>query len=90
MLHERRVYTIVWALYSVLVALVLAILLSMLFGCDANKAEASVESRWKYECVHIGMYCNTNLLTDSETGQQWIVVFSNQGVAIAPYEEADK
>lgn len=62
-------------------------------GCTNRKAEAEQPSRFDVEYVTShskAFYLNhmtVDLITDKETGQQWLVVCTEHGVAMAPLEE---
>ena len=67
-----------------LAAAALCICACSLTGCE--RAEAEQDERWRYESVAYVPWSmdRTYVLTDSETGRQWIVVSGGHGVAIAP------
>lgn len=62
-------------------------------GCASGEVEAEQPSRFDVEYVtshgkayHLD-YLSVDLITDKETGQRWLVVCTEHGVAMAPLEE---
>lgn len=76
-----------------LVALALCGCTCGIVGCTSREAEAEQPSRFDVECVtsHGKAYyldhMTVDLVTDKETGQRWLVVCTEHGVAMAPLEE---
>lgn len=59
-----------------------------LAACGADVAEAQQDSRFVVdECGYKHLFVTT--MTDTETGQKWVVVATYEGVAIAPIEEKE-
>ena len=59
-----------------------------LAACGSDVAEEEQQSRFVVDgCGYEYMFVTT--VTDTETGQEWVVVATYQGVAIAPIEERE-
>lgn len=59
-----------------------------LAACGADVAEAEQQSRFVVDEWGFGHLFVTTM-TDTETGQKWVVVATYEGVAIAPIEEKE-
>lgn len=73
--------------------LVLALLghcLFLMVGCGSI-AEADQGGRFEYDRIGAGPYkhSSTYVLTDNETGQQWVVVTTEKGAAMSPLDDGE-
>ena len=75
-----------------LMAFVVASAIMGLTGCES--AEADQGGRFEYDRMSAGPYNNwyssTYVLTDNETGQQWVVVTTEKGVAMSPLDDGEE
>lgn len=80
------------AVFGVLIALALCGCTCSLAGCASQEAKTGQESRFKVEfnAGHGSLsaldYMAVDLITDTETGQQWVVVCTTHGTAMAPID----
>ncbi len=81
-----------WSFLAMLVLLAIAVAIS---GCSVSQpmAEAAemparfeVESAGKKDGAVMLDYMAVDIVTDTETGQQWVVVCTTHGTAMAPIE----
>lgn len=68
----------------------------LLIGCDAdvNTVEAEKKTRvtvteQRYESNYMGNSCATFLISDKETGNEYIVVFADKKVFVLPCNQPD-
>lgn len=67
--------------------LLLAVLAMILLGCDQQEeTQAEPEYRFSKEEVYSDMYDSFYLLTDKETGEQWIVYSGIKRGGITKYD----
>lgn len=87
------------ALLSITMILAVLLLTCPLLGCSSAEAEQSAvteqPSRYEVvtEMVHSGPFYIDRMaivtITDKETGQQWVVASSNNGIAMQPIGGAE-
>lgn len=81
------------AVFGVLVALTLCGCTCTLAGCTSAEAKTGQGSRFEVEfykshgSAFALDYMAVDLIRDTETGRQWMVVCTDHGVALAPLEE---
>lgn len=79
--------------FGILMTLALCGCTCTLAGCASAEAKTGQESRFEVEFYESHGsafaldYMAVDLITDTETGRQWMVVCTSQGVALAPLEE---
>jgi hypothetical protein len=88
---EMAWYAVNAAYWGLLLALMVHCLFLMV-GCGST-AEADQGGRFEYDRMGAGPYNNwyssTYVLTDNETGQQWVVVTTEKGAAMSPLDDGE-
>lgn len=81
------------AVFGVLITLALCGCTCGLAGCTSAEAKTSRGSRFDVEYIATNSndfmldHMVVDLITDTETGRQWMVVCTNHGVALTPLGE---
>lgn len=81
--------------FSLMAMFVLLLIAVVVSGCSKEAVAESADEQARFEVEYVGKgdsgplmldYMAVDVVTDTETGQQWVVVCTDNGTAMAPIE----